>query len=110
MRAEFAKNARGDVVVVSTGEFRGRRRVDLREHFTPSAGAPPQPTRRGVSIRIEDLPRLRAAIEEAEREALRRGDLELEDFKDAGLEPPAELLDAAAGRPHTRNRTAGAAR
>jgi hypothetical protein len=52
------------------------------------------PGKNGLSIRVELLPWLRAVLERAEREALTSALLDEEAYESAGLEVPAELLDA----------------
>ncbi len=61
------------VLRVSQQRFRGLDRVDIREFFRPEGGEDLVPTRRGVSVRIGQLPALRAALERAEQEAIRSG-------------------------------------
>ena len=67
-------------VQVSRSAYRGRNRIDLREFF-PSEGGELKPTRRGVTLPLNTLPALRAALEQAEADALRLGLLE------AGAQP-----------------------
>lgn len=59
---------------VTIAEYRGRRTIDLRifEEFAASTGAR-SPTKAGVALSIERLPELRAALEEAERQAIDLG-------------------------------------
>ena len=62
--AEFWANRRGESVRVQLREFEGRALVDVRKHFTDSAGKL-QPTRKGVSLAVRRLPDLASAINRA---------------------------------------------
>lgn len=50
---------------------------------------------KGLGIRVELLPWLKAHLETAERAALEGGLLETEDYSEHGLPVPPELRDAA---------------
>lgn len=59
---------------VGLSEFRGNVRIDVRIWAEPRNGQGDRvATPHGVSLRLESLPELRAAIEAAEREAVARG-------------------------------------
>lgn len=94
--AEIPK-ARGYAVRVSRDRFRDRERIDVREFYEVRPGDPDtrQPTKKGISLPIDQLPQLRAALEEAERGALAAGLLEVEGYTNAGLPVPPELLGTA---------------
>jgi hypothetical protein len=87
---------RGVGVQVQRSEFRGKARLDIREHYEFRPGDPDsaRPTKKGISIPIRDLPRLMKLLNAAEADALRLGLLELEDYDEAGIPGPAELLEA----------------
>lgn len=84
---------RGVDIRVQRSEFRGKPRLDIREHFEFRPGDPDSasPTKKGVNVPVQDLPRLLALLKAAEADALTGGLLELEDYEDAGLPLPAEL-------------------
>lgn len=84
---------RGYCVRVSRSRFRGKERLDVRHYFEARPGDPDtrQPTKKGVNLPLEHLPRLLAALHAIEREAIRDGELLPEDYENAGLEPPATL-------------------
>ena len=86
------ETGRGFAVRVARTTWRGKNRVDVRQVFEVRPGDPDsrQPTRRGVSLRLEYLPRLLAALRRIEAEAIEAGELLPEDYENAGLEPPAE--------------------
>jgi transcriptional coactivator p15 (PC4) len=48
-------------VIASIGEFRGQRLADLRCHVADNGKD--IPTKKGISVRVEDLPKLREAVE-----------------------------------------------
>ena len=84
---------RGYGVRVSRSKFRGKERLDVRHFFEARPGYPDtrQPTKKGVSLLLEHLPRLLAALRQIEAEAIEAGELLAEDYENAGLEPPATL-------------------
>ena len=61
--AVFAKNS-WEKVHVSLSEFRGRELVDIRIYWSPD-GTNWHPSKKGVSIGIEKLPMLLAALHQA---------------------------------------------
>ena len=69
--ATIRKNATEELRV-SLEEYHGRQLVNLRVFFTADDGTK-RPGKAGVALRVEALPELRAAILEAEAEALRLG-------------------------------------
>jgi hypothetical protein len=75
-------------VRVCRDTFRGHPLVDLRHYYKPEGETDLVPTKRGVAIAVRDLPRMRAALEEAEADALREGLLEEQDYEVAGLAVP----------------------
>lgn len=78
------------VRVVLTDWPNGRLRLDIRRYFELRDGDPASATatRRGCGVSVHLVPQLRAAIEAAEREALRLGAFEPEDYTDHGLAVP----------------------
>lgn len=61
-------------VRVDLSDFRGAFRIDVRTWAEPRSGNGDRvPTPQGVSLRVEHLPKLRAALQAAEREAVRLG-------------------------------------
>jgi hypothetical protein len=59
----WPRNTREDVIV-SLGEFCGQRLADLRCFVADNGtGHGDKPTKKGISVRVEDLPRLREAVE-----------------------------------------------
>jgi hypothetical protein len=67
--AQLLKGDRAEVRV-TLSEFKGRHTIDLRifETFAGTTDAR-APTKAGVTMAVERLPELRAALEEAERQA-----------------------------------------
>ena len=91
---------RGVEIRVSRSRYRNRERVDVREYVGFGEPDSMKPTKRGVNLPLEHLPRLLAALHAIEREAIRDGELLPEDYENAGLEPPPELGgDEARGAP-----------
>jgi Transcriptional Coactivator p15 (PC4) len=58
---EWAKS-RDESIRATLSTFHGRRRVDLRIYYA-DADDVERPTKRGISIPVEDLPKLREAVE-----------------------------------------------
>lgn len=90
-------------ILLAAVSYRGRDRLDLRSYFVPPGETDMQPTRKGVSFSVEHAPILRAGLEEAERNALREGQLTAEAYERAGVAmPPGDLgsstLAALTGR------------
>jgi hypothetical protein len=69
--ARLVKNRR-ESVVVALDEFMGTPLVHVRQHYTDDAGED-RPTTKGVCINVARLPELRAALQAAEKEAVRCG-------------------------------------
>lgn len=86
---------RGVTVRVQRNEWRGKPKVDIRTYF--GFGDPDSlgPTKKGVSLDIELLPELLAALHDVAARAIEAGELLPEDYENAGLEAPARLRDAA---------------
>lgn len=90
------KKVRGVDVQVQRSEFRGKARLDVREFFELRPGDPDsaRPTKKGISLPVQDLPRLMALLKAAEADCLTHGLLELEDYEEADLPAPPELETA----------------
>ena len=69
--ARLTKNKR-ESVVVALDEYMGTQLIHVRQHYVDDAGED-HPTRQGVCLNIARLPELRAALQAAEEEAIRRG-------------------------------------
>lgn len=68
----FPKNLREEVRA-SLGDYRGHQLADVRVYVVDEHGDP-LPTKKGISVRVEDLPQLRDAVDaliaaDAERRA-----------------------------------------
>ena len=61
---EIQKNS-AEVVRVQLRDYQGRRYLDIRTHFWSEDGPEEElrPTKKGISLSVEKLPELRAAIE-----------------------------------------------
>lgn len=59
---EWPKNGRGEVVRAALTTFGGRRLIDLRVYYTDADGAL-KPTKKGVSIAVEQLGELETAVQ-----------------------------------------------
>ena len=65
----FGKNAQEDVIVKLT-TYNGHDLIDIRAWIRPIPGVDgeePKPTKKGISLRVEDIPKLIDALTEAER-------------------------------------------
>ncbi len=69
--ATVQKNA-SETVVISLSHFRGIDLADVRTFYTDAKGEN-RATPKGVAVNITKLPELRAALQAAEAEAIRRG-------------------------------------
>jgi hypothetical protein len=69
------KNSR-EHVRIALDEYKGAVRVDARLYFDGGSGEL-RPTSKGITIRPEFLPRVIAALQEAERELRARGLMEV---------------------------------
>jgi len=58
----WPKNAREEVRASLT-EFKGHRLADIRVYAADDEGDGDHPTRKGISVRVADLPRLREAVD-----------------------------------------------
>jgi transcriptional coactivator p15 (PC4) len=74
--AVIAKNSR-ETVRIALDQYHGADLVDIRVTVELNAETKvPIPTKKGISLRIEQLPELIAALQAAEAEARKRGLLE----------------------------------
>ena len=64
---------RTEEVRVGLSDFRGRNLVDVRVYAAIGATGRSEPTKKGISVAVERLPELIAALTEAKAEAERRG-------------------------------------
>ena len=62
--ATFPKNSREEIRL-SLSEFKGELRADLRTWYDPRERGERKPSREGVSLRIEHIPALIEALQEA---------------------------------------------
>jgi hypothetical protein len=69
--ARLTKNRR-ESVVVALDEYMGTPLVHVRQHYVDEAGQD-RPTSKGICINVARLPELRAALQMAEKEAVRCG-------------------------------------
>jgi hypothetical protein len=69
--ARITKNKR-ESVVVALGSFMGTPLVHVRIHYVDDKGED-RPTAKGVCLNVDSLPELRAAIAQAEAEAILQG-------------------------------------
>ena len=76
--AQFEKNAT-EVVRVSLTEYRGRKLVDVRVHYSDDAGEY-RPTKKGVSLSVDVYPDLKRALLELEKVMLERDLITPEDL------------------------------
>jgi len=86
---------RGFAIRISRTTWRGKARADVRHCFEVRPGDPDtrQPTRKGISLPLDLLPRLLAGLHQIERDAIAAGELRAEDYE--GLEVPPALRRAA---------------
>ena len=84
---------RGYDMRVTTDEFQGRERLDLRTwcEFRPGDPDSAQPTKKGVNVPASRLPELLAILKRAEAELIRSGHLKAADYTAAGMTVPHEL-------------------
>jgi hypothetical protein len=90
MTKEYLAIRKGDraVVYVQRTTYRDRQQIDLRTFFFVSEAQPRQPTQKGVTFQIADLPRLRAALQRAEMDAIADGSLDPAMYEAAGIPFP----------------------
>jgi hypothetical protein len=83
--AKFDKNV-SEEVWVQLREFRGHQLLDVRVHFRPDEGGEPRPTKKGISVSVNLIPRLLDAVQQA-----------LKALEEAGIrpKPPSEASEAA---------------
>ncbi len=67
--AEFEKNAQ-ETIRVQLREFRGYQLLDIRVFFHPEEGGDMRPSKKGISVSAELVPKIKEAIQAAE-DALR---------------------------------------
>lgn len=79
--AQFDKNA-SEEVRVQLREFRGHQLFDIRVYFRPDDGGDPRPTKKGISVSVNLIPKIQDAIEKA-----------LKALKAEGIEPKAVEAD-----------------
>ena len=78
--AQFEKNAT-EVVRVSLTEYRGRKLVDVRVHYTDDEGQY-RPTKKGVSLSLDVYPDFKRALAALDKMLLERELLSPEDLAD----------------------------
>jgi len=78
--AQFEKNAT-EVVRVSLREYRGRKLIDMRIHYSDDEGEY-RPTKKGVSLSLETYPDFKRAVVALEKILLERDLLSPEDLAD----------------------------
>ena len=66
--ATIEKN-KGEVVHITLKEYQGHDLLDVRVFYKPAEGGEPRPTAKGVCMKVERLPELISALQEAERTA-----------------------------------------
>ncbi len=71
--AEFEKNAQ-EVVRVQLREFKGHQLLDIRVFYHPEEGGEMRPSRKGISVSAELVPKIKEAVEAADN-ALREAGL-----------------------------------
>jgi len=81
--AKFEKNV-SEEVWVQLREFRGHQLLDVRVHFRPDDGSEARPTKKGISLSVNLIPKVLEAMQEA-----------LQALKDAGIEPEPSEPDAS---------------
>jgi hypothetical protein len=59
---------RKDPLVVSNSEWGGTERIDVRTHYFPKGEDVPKPTKKGVSIKIDEFPAVVQAMLDAYNE------------------------------------------
>ena len=63
--AEFKKGSSGEILKVTIGEFRNNYYLDFRCWYFPEGSEKPMPTKKGISLHIEQIPELQKAIQAA---------------------------------------------
>ncbi len=58
---------------VGFGEYRGHRFLDIRQHYIDGDDNQPKPTKKGVTVKPEQIGELISALEQAQVEAKARG-------------------------------------
>lgn len=77
---EFA-NRTGECCRVALKSYKGRQRFDARIHYEDDGGEW-QPTKKGLNLSVDDLPKLRRLITEAEQKAIDAGVLDPADHEE----------------------------
>ena len=62
----FEKNATEEIRV-QLREYHGHQLLDLRVFYYPEEGGEPRPTKKGISVSVALVPKLREAVEQAAR-------------------------------------------
>lgn len=70
--AKFWRNRRGESVVVTLKDFKGKAIVDFRVHFQDRAGIT-QPSTKGLALMVRRLPDLLKAVQKANDKAAELG-------------------------------------
>lgn len=78
--AQFEKNAT-EVVRVSLTEYKGRKLIDVRVHYSSDEGEY-RPTKKGVSLSVDVYPDFKRALLELEKILLERDLISPEDLAD----------------------------
>ena len=86
----FEKNATEEIRV-QLREYRGHQLLDIRVFYYPEEGGEARPTKKGVSVSVSLVPKLREAIGTAER-------LLQEDKQEAPEKPAEEQETEGAGQ------------
>jgi len=75
--SKFEKNA-SEEVWVQLREFRGHQLLDIRVHYRPDEGGDARPTKKGISVSINLIPKVLKAIQDS-----------LSALQEAGIQPEA---------------------
>jgi len=60
--AEFKKGNSGEILKIQIGEFRNNYYLDFRVWYFPEGSEKPHPTKKGISLHVEQIPELQKAI------------------------------------------------
>lgn len=97
--ATFDKNA-SEEVRVQLREFHGHQLLDMRVYYRPDDGGEPRPTRKGLSVSVNLIPKILDAIQSA-----------MAELRAAGLEPKSPQdgnAGTATGEDQTEDQTTSA--
>jgi len=64
--SKFEKNA-SEEVWVQLREFRGFQLLDIRVHYRPDDGGEARPTKKGISVSVNLIPKMLESVQEALR-------------------------------------------